>query len=342
MELGALKERCKGDPSGFYLFVGEEEYLKRYYIEQLKQRIVPDAFLEPFNYTVFDGPEIDFGQLTDALRSAPMMADYKLVVWKWAEPERLRESARTALEELAKNRKEYPYTVFVVTASVEGFDVGNLPKRPSKLYTRFSKLYDIVNFPLSTDTQLLSWLKKHFDAEGIGVDAPTLRALLFRSGHGMDALYYEVKKLAYYAKAHGLSSIDESVVNTVASATVECDTFALSNAVLERDHTLAFRALSLLKLERTDPLILLGMLSRSFSELLSVAKLQEEGMRQGEIEQVLKLNSYKAKLTMAATRRYGIDRLRVASELLCELDARAKSYGSTGYGAIERFLASVL
>ena len=30
------------------------------------------------------------------------------------------------------------------------------------------------------------------------------------------------------------------------------------------------------------------------------------------------------------------------AELLCELDERAKSYGNTGYGAIERFLASVL
>ena len=45
-----------------------------------------------------------------------------------------------------------------------------------------------------------SWLKKHFDAEGITVDADTLHALIFRSGHSMSILSSEVKKLAAYAK----------------------------------------------------------------------------------------------------------------------------------------------
>ena len=205
-----------------------------------------------------------------------------------------------------------------------------------------SALYDIVHFPPSTDAQLLSWLKRHFDAEEIMVDAPTLRALLFRTGHAMDDLYQEVKKLTYFARANGCDAVDIPMVEAVAATTAECDTFALSNAVLERDHALAFRALSVLKRERTDPIVILGMLSRSFSELYAVGKLSEEGERAERIAEILRMPPFKVKLTLGATRRYGTGNLLSALEELAEIDERAKSYGNTGYAAIESFLSKTL
>ena len=342
MEPSQLKGRIASAPEGFFIFSGEEEYLKRYYLDELLARVVPEEFLRPFNYALFDGPEIDFGALTDAITSPPMMADRKLVVWKWAEIDRLRESGRVALEELARGRAAYDKVTFVILVGVDGFDVGTLPKRPSKLYTRLGALYEIVDFPLSTDAQLLSWLKRHFDAEGIQVDAPTLRALLFRTGHAMDDLYQEVKKLSYYARANGRDTVDVSIVEAVAATTAECDTFALSNAVLERDHALAFRALTVLKRERTDPIVILGMLSRSFSELHAVAKLAEAGERADRIAEILRMPPFKVKLTLGATKRYGAAHLLGALQELAAIDERAKSYGSTGYAAIESFLANTL
>lgn len=342
MELSQLKSRIADAPEGFFIFAGEEEYLKRYYLDELVARVVPDEFLRPFNYALFDGPEIDFGALTDAITSPAMMADRKLVVWKWAEIDRLRESGRAALEELARGRAAYDKVTFVILVGTDGFDVGSLPKRPSKLYTRMSALYEIVNFPLSTDAQLLSWLKRHFDAEGIAVDAPTLRALLFRTGHAMDDLYQEVKKLSYFARANGRDTVDIQTVESVCATTVECDTFALSNAVLDRDHTAAYRALSVLKRERTDPIVILGMLSRSFSELYAVAKLAQEGERAERIAEVLHMPPFKVKLSLAATRRYGTEHLMGALEELSVIDERAKSYGNTGYAAVESFLAKNL
>ena len=342
MELSKLKARIADAPEGFFIFSGEEEYLKRYYLDELLARIVPDEFLRPFNYTLFDGPDIDFGALTDAITSPPMMSDRKLVVWKWAELDHLREGGRVALEELARGREAYDKVTFVIVVSADGFDVGNLPKRPSKLYTRLGASYDIVHFPPSTDAQLASWLKRHFDAEGISVDAPTLRALLFRTGHAMDDLYQEVKKLTYFARANGRDSVDVQMVESVSSTTAECDAYALSNAILERDHALAYRALSVLKKERTDPIMILGMLSRSFSELYAVGKLVEEGERAERIGEILHMPLFKVKLTVGATRRYGVQDLLSALEELSVMDERAKSYGSTGYAAIESFLAKRL
>ena len=70
MELSQLKPRIASAPEGFFIFSGEEEYLKRYYLDELLARVVPDAFLRPLNYVVFDGPEIDLGALTNPSSSA--------------------------------------------------------------------------------------------------------------------------------------------------------------------------------------------------------------------------------------------------------------------------------
>ncbi len=342
MEVAELKAKIERGENGAYLFVGEEEYLKRHYLSLLKKKIVPHEFLEPFNYALYDGGEIDFGKLLDAIKSPPMMADNKLIVWKYPEIDKMREKGRDALEEFGAMCKEFPYATVVFLVGSDAFDIGNLPKKPSKLYTRFAKVFDIVNFKTSTDSQLISWLARHLEAEGVRADAETLRALLFRSGHSMDTLSSEVEKLSAYAKANQLPAITPTEVELVASSTIECDTFALSNAIGERNHTLAFRVLSQMKLERTDPLVVLGMLIRTYTELLSISTLMKEGKGADEIATLTKINAYKVKLAITSVKRSGHERIFRATKLLGEIDAKAKSYTADTYALLERFLAVVL
>lgn len=342
MEQKQWKERIETDARGWYLFVGEEEYLKRYHRDLLQKRILTDEAFLPFNHIVFDGTETEIAALADAIKAPPMMSELKLVEWRYPDLEHAKESVRSALEALAPLKLEYPYTVLLLTASADGFDPGTPPKRPSKLYTRFSALFDIVLFPPSSDTQLLGWLKRHFDAEGIRADAAALRALLFRSGHLMDVLLGEVEKLSAYLKANGKDTLTAETVEAVASSTPECDAFALSNAVTEHDRTLALRALAQLKKERTDPAVIIGMLARTYSETVSVALLAEEGADVPKIEAALKMNAFKVRLALRAVKASGVARITEALNALLELDISSKSGGTGGYAAIERFLMQYL
>lgn len=338
MEQKDLKERIAEDPRGWYLFVGEEEYLKRYHRDLLQKRILADGAFAPFNHIVFDGPEVDPARLSDAIKSPPVMSELKLVEWRYPDLEHAKESVRSVPEALAPLKEEFSHTVLLLTESADGFDAGTPPKRPSKLYTRFGKLFDIVLFPPSTDAQLLGWLKRHFDAEGIRTDAPALRALLFRSGHLMDVLLGEVKKLSAYLKASGRDTLTPEAVETVSSATSECDAFALSNAVTEHDRSAALRALSQMKKVRTDPAVIVGMLARIYGELLSVAQLAEEGADAPKIEAALNMKGFKVRLYLRAARSSGIARITAALHSLLDLDIASKSGGVGGYSAIERFL----
>lgn len=338
MDLNEFKGRLKsGNLSGWYIVCGEEDYLKKYYMNELRSAIVADEAFALFNHVAFDGADIDFAAVSEAIKSPPMMSDYKLIEWKFANLDGLKESERAALEALFEIKDEYPHAVFAIMPASDGFDAGTA-KKPSRLASRLSEGFEILNFSKSTDSQLLAWLKKHFDAEGVGVDVQTLNALLFRSGRSMEVLNNEVIKLCCYAKANEKNTVTATDVDEVASSTVECDAFALSNAVLEKNVERAFVALADLKQRRAEPPAVIGMLERTYSELTSVALLLDEGKGSSDVEAILKFHPFKAKLYIGAAKKFGSKRLSESLSELCRIDASSKSGGISGYGAIEMFI----
>ncbi len=342
MDALELKGRIKSKQlAGWYIFSGEEDYLKKYYLKELKKAIIEDETFMPFNYASWDGEEVDFAAIREAIKSPPMMSDYKLIEWKFANLDAMKEGEREALTELFEMKDEYPTSVFVIMTTSDGFDVGT-SKKPSKLFTRLSKGFEILNFPKSTDAQLLAWLKKHFEAEKISVDIKTLNELLFRAGHSMDVLNNEVSKLCYFAAANGQSSVDTRDVAFITSPSVECDAFALSNAVTKKNAELALLAMRDLKQRKVEPQVVLAMLERVYSDLTSVSLLIDEGRDSSDIESILKLHSFKASLYINSAKRIGSAKLSEALAELCKMDAASKSGGSSGYGPIEMFITKNL
>lgn len=339
MDAQGLKTRIKsGDLGGWYIFSGEEDYLKKYYLGELQRAAVDDGPFAPFNHSVYDGDDVDISSIEEDIKSPPMMGEYKLIEWKFADLDGQKESVKRALEELCELKADYPSSIFAIMTTTDGFDVGT-PKRPSKLASRLSRGFEIINFAKSTDSQLLGWLKKHFDAEGISVDLGSLNSLLFRSGRSMEVLSGEVEKLAAFLKMNGRNVLTSGDVEEIASSTVECDAFALSNAVIEKNSARAYVALTDLKQRRVEPQAVLAMLERTYSDLVSVALLLKEGKGASDIESILKLHPYKAKLYIGAAKKIGMPRLAEGLSELLRLDAASKSGGNTGYGAIEMFVA---
>ena len=138
MDLQQFKSKLKSESlEGWYIFAGEEDYLKKYYLRALRDAVVTDETFAPFNHVVFDGQEMDFDALREAIESPPMMSDYKLIEWKYANLDGLKENEKAYLEALFSIKEDYPCAIFAILSTADGFDVGT-PKRPSKLYSRLS------------------------------------------------------------------------------------------------------------------------------------------------------------------------------------------------------------
>lgn len=339
MDIASFKTNLKnGNISGVYLFAGEEDYLVRYYLRALREGIAGDEAFAIFNNPVFDGEEVDFAAIVEAVKAPPMMNDYKLIEWRHADFTGLKESQLESLEELISVCEEHPYSVVAFTADEGGVDFGT-PKKPSAFIKRFDKSISILRFEKSTENQLYAWLKKHFDSQGVTVGLDTVKALVFRSGRSMDVLVGEVDKLCALALSRGKRAVTPEDVNEVASSTPECDTFALSNAILDRSKPRAYLALEEMKSRRVDYTMIMGMIARTFDDLAAVSHLLDEGLGAAEIEDVLGMNKYKLKMYISAAKRYGTERLSEIISDLAKADAGSKYGGITGYCAVELFIS---
>ena len=343
MELNEFRAKLKSRAlGGAYLFVGEEEYLKRYYLEQLRGSAISDDAFATFNHMLFDGAEVERAAVLEAITSPPMMSEIKLVEWKYAKIGNGRgEITQKALCELADAAKDSGFTVFAVMISDPDFDLGSL-KKPSKSLEALSKSFDVLRFDKSTDAQLMSWIKRHFDSEAIEIQRPAAEAMIAQVGHSMDNLRSEIDKLTALAKARGLQSITVQTVKDVCSSNVEADAFALKNALSERDRELAFLALYDLKNKKTDPTAVINSLAGFYSEALNVASLLEDGMDRAAIEAELKIHPYRLKMCIASVSKYGIEHIVRAVNRLAEIDAKTKSQQANAIAAIEMFIAEYI
>lgn len=342
MDLQSYKSSLKnGDVKGVYIFGGEEEYLVRYYLGELRKVVSPDDAFAVFNNPTFDGDAVDFSAIAEAIKSPPMMSDMKLIEWRHADFSSMKEGDLASLEEIVSLCEEFSYAVVAFTAGEDGIDFGS-GKKPSAFIKRFDSKINILRFEKSTENQLYAWLKRHFDAHGVTVDLETVKSLVFRSGKSMDVLANEVEKLSALAHSRGKNAVTPEDVSEVASSTPECDTFALSNAILDRSRQKAYFALEDMKLRRVDPTIVMGMIARTLDDLTAVAHLLDEGRGVNDIRDILGMNEYKLKIYMTAAKRYGAERLSEMLSALAETDAGSKYGGVTGYTAIELFLSKNL
>ena len=342
MELNDFKALVKsGDIVGSYVFSGEEDYLKRYYLDELRGRAVSDETFATFNHAVYDGEDMNFASLRDDVLSPPMFEPYKLIEWRYPDLSGMKESELEELEKLIDLVASTDYAVLALLVSEGDVDLGTA-KKPSKFVKRFGEKLRILNFDKCTDVQLLSWLKRHFDAEGIAVTKEVLDALIFRAGHSMTVLNNEVIKLSMLAKARGQNAISVEDVKICASSTPECDTFALSNAIIERDKKGAFIALEEMKARRLDPIMILGMMAKTYTEIVTVTMMMADGIGTQDIEAATRINPYKLKHYQRAAKRFPPEKANAILSELARVDTGAKYGGVTGYTAVEMFMAKCL
>ncbi len=339
MEINDLKARIKSQNlNGTFIFAGEEDYLKKHYLGEMRRAVLEDETFAAFNHALFEGSEVDFAKIRDAIDSPPVFADRKLIEWRYPSFEKMKESDLQLLEKTAESVADHPYITLAFLVSDGDVDL-TVGKRESKFERRFKDVINILNFKKSTEAQLIAWLKRHLDSYGIGSDSDTLSEVIFRAGHSMSVLKSEIDKLAFCALARGMTAITRDTVREVTSTTPESDTFALSNALIERNKKGAFHALEEMKSRRIDPLIIIGMLEKTYSELVNIIHLSESGMGMQDIAAATGINPYRLKLYLASIRKFDSKRAtRILSELV-RVDAGAKWGGVTGYTAVELFIS---
>ncbi len=319
--------------AGGYLFCGEEDYLKRRYLESVRTALVSEA--DVFNHIRLNADTYSADRLMAAMEALPVMAEAKLIEISGISLDAMNEGELDELITVLATLPDYEYNVLVFYCETDEMDPGTV-KQPSKRLKQLASVIKPVVFWRETPARLAAWTAKHFVAEQIVTSPDSVSLLLSRCGYDMYTLSFEIEKLCWYLKAQGREKLTEADVLTVSSESKEIAAFDFANAILDGNPDAAFSILNELKRRKEKPEILLSGISRVVCDLVAVKVLVDAGLPSSVIASRLKMHEYKTSLYVKSASRCGTSRLSRLAERCYEADLLIKSTPLDSYVVLDR------
>ena len=336
-----LRRRWKEPKGGIYIFFGDEDYLKAHMIETARKAICPDEGLAVFNDITIDFPDYSASALEDALSVPPMMTECKLVVLRSFRFDMLMRKPTDVdtLIAILEHYREDESNLLIISVVADGIDPGYLPRKPSEILTKLSKVATLVQFEQPTPAKLAVWVARHLESEGVSVKPQLANFFVEYCGRNMVALLPEIKKLAAYVNAGGRREVAREDILAACLPESDYDTFALSNALLSGNRKRMLEVLAIMKFRRVKPEAIMAEISRISADLLLCKAMLEEGQSDEAINAALDMRSvWKAGLYAGAARRMPRERIVALANRAANADLAMKTYSKRGYEEIEKFI----
>ena len=322
----ALKAK---DPAQLYVFHGEEMFLLRYYLEQMK-KILIDELTESFNYHKLTNETFDIRGFADAVENLPMMAERTMVQVDEIDLFKLPEADRNKIIEILSDLPEYCTVVFTYETVAWKPD-----KRLKKLWDTISENGQIVEFAKQDQRDLIAWITRHFAAQKKRISTDLCAYLIDLTGGTMTALSSEIAKISAYSGADEIKKRDiDAVVEPVLDAVV----FQMTDLLSQGSYGAALLKLSQLLKMQQEPIAILGAVGSHFRRLGTARTLLDNGRNASELMKLCGIADYAARKTMDAARRFSPEFCCMASALVLETDYKMKN----SIGEPERLLEMLI
>ena len=314
LEVRRLKEE---GPERLYLLWGPEDYLREYYLAELKKVCLPEGE-DSFSFRRLDGPDLELNALREAVDAMPFLTERSFVEIRDVDWNRLKDGE--ALVRVLGDLPDY-CTVALVQGAAYEFD-GRI-----KLVKSLRSLARELKFTSQSQEALIRWISKRFAAAGKGVELEAAQRLIFVSGDLMNRLIPEIEKVAAYAKG---DTVTVSDVDAVAHHIPEAIVFEMTDHLARREYNAAMEVLDeLLSDKNNEPIAMLAVIGGQMRRLYAARLAAEKNLGAPYVMEVCKLrfDSIAAKL-IASSRSFSLPQLKRAVELCAETDYQMKSSSS--------------
>lgn len=316
--LQTLKADIKAKkPGRLYVFFGEEVFLLRYYLEQIRKLLV-DELTESFNYSRFNNENFQLQTFVDAVESFPMMAETTMVQVDDVDIFKLPETERDKIAEVLSDIGEYCTVLFTFETVQWKPD-----KRYKKLWEAVERHAVIVEFPKQEQRDLIAWVGRHFASHKKQITPELCAYLIDITGGTMTALSGEITKIVAYSGAERICRADiDAVVEPVLDAVV----FQMTDLLSQGNYGAALAKLQTLLKMQQEPISILGAVGSHFRRIATARTLLDNGKNAGELQKLCPpMSEYAARKTMEAARRCTPAFCRRAAEQILETDHKMKT-----------------
>ena len=322
----ALKAKS---PKRLYFFYGEEMFLLRYYLEQLKKQRIDDL-TESFNYHRLTNETFDIQTFADAVENLPMMSEYTMVQVDDVDPFKLAEAERAKITEIFSDIPYYCCVVFTFETTPWKPD-----KRLRKLWEAIEKNGNIVEFAKQDQRDLVAWITRHFAAKNKKIQPQLCVYLIEITGGTMTALSSEISKICAYS---GAEEIKKSDIDAVTEPVLDAVVYQMTDQLGQGAFGAALLMLDQLMKMQQEPIAILGAVGSHFRRISAARTLIDNGKPSGELMKLYGLSDYPARKTMDAAKRFSGEFCRKASELVLETDIKMKTSADSPQRLLERLI----
>lgn len=338
-EVKELRDKIRLSPEGAYLFWGEEEYLKHYYLGELR-KIIADEGMEDFNRTVLDFRRDDtLKELEEAIDSLPVMASHKIVeVWGMDILD-LKKEGEKKLVEIVK--KVSDGVILVIFARHSELEFPNKKSRERKIVKELEASLTMVEFPRQSEQKLLSWTDKLFRTAEVRISDVNITKMIKLCDFSMTRLKNEADKLISYCKFNKLDVVPNEIIDVFVKPCAENETYEFTEAVVRRSLKNALEILENLRLQNVEAIALIAMLGKALSGLATI-KSARGRMSDAELSAVTGFFPWQIKKYEASAEYWSEASLRRALELTFDCEGDLKSTTTPSFVLIESLVTAIL
>lgn len=318
MSVDVLKEDLKSNNlKNLYLFYGHEEFLKKYYLENIEKTIL-EKDLSAMNKLVLEG-KFEISKIEEACETMPVFSEKKLVIVKNSglfKSGKDGSKQQSTKEELIAYLKNLPsYTVLV-------FYEEEIDKR-LKTVDAIKKNGLLVEFPFQKPAELVKWVTKAIKSHKKEISVGDASYLIEICEQGMTEILNEVNKLVMFVGERSKITVQD--IEKVCTKSVKSRIFDLTDAVAEKNLDKALKLLNDMIILREPLPKILFMITRQLRHVLEMKLLSIDGMSVKEACAKIGITPYAGGKVSSQAKSFSTDKLKEGIKEAFELDLAIKT-----------------
>ncbi len=307
-----------------YLFYGEEEFLMQEALNLIIKKVVePDA--KDFNFNVLYCRDTPASEIVGLSQTLPFMSEKRLVIAKDFDTLKAAD-----LEELLPYLNDPSPSTCLVMFSNQG----RYEKKP--VIAAVEAHGSVTRFFPLLEREVATWIDGWAKERGLSMPRDAALHLCQTVGNDLQKIGNELEKIEIYIKEK--KSITFEDVKAVAGDFREYSSFDLAASVGSKNREKAFLILSRLLQEGEQPVGLLGSIAWNFRRLMRAKSMEAAGVGYEEIKRKLNVIFHQSALFQEQMRRFTMDELREAFDIMLSADKALKSSGLSGRLVLERMI----
>lgn len=319
-----------------YLFFGEEDYLKQFYIKKICARfVIPGS--ETFSLRKFDGKENSFDDVFEGALSMPFMSDYTVVIAHDFPLDSLNAEQKEQLGGFLDNQPDSSITIFWMDC------ISLSPKNAKHKWVvdAFSKKACAVDFAKYTRNGLCKTVRGYAAKMGCEMSNESANYLIEIAGDSLNILLNETQKAAFFA-GRG-NEITKACIDEVAVRSLEARVYDLSKFILNGDAKGALELLHALMQNKAEPIDVFAVILMSFVDIYRAKTAISGGQTANYPAEFFDYKNKEFRLTNGArfAARLSDSQIRECFDCFSESDRLLKSTAQSGETVLERLIVKL-